>query len=63
MLEAGRRAQVYERELFLADEQQLVADLEAAGMEFVEVDSAAFAAKAKDAVLGNVSDEIRPTVE
>jgi TRAP-type C4-dicarboxylate transport system substrate-binding protein len=63
VLEAGRRAQAYERELFLADEQQLVADLEAAGMEFVEVDSAAFAAKAKDAVLANVSDEIKPTVE
>jgi tripartite ATP-independent transporter DctP family solute receptor len=63
VLEAAQRAQAYERELFLADEQQLVADLEAAGMEFVEVDSAAFAAKAKDAVLGNVSDEIRPTVE
>jgi tripartite ATP-independent transporter DctP family solute receptor len=63
VLEAGRRTQEYERELFLADEEQLVKDLEAAGMEFVDVDNAAFAAKAKDAVLTNVSAEIRPVVE
>ena len=36
---------------------------EANGMTFVEVDGPAFAAAAKDAVLSNVSDEIRPTVE
>ena len=63
VLEAGRRTQEYERGLFLADEEQLVKDLEAAGMEFVDVDNAAFAAKAKDAVLANVSEEIRPVVE
>jgi tripartite ATP-independent transporter DctP family solute receptor len=63
VLEAARRTQEYERELFLADEQQLVEDLQAAGMEFVEVDQEAFAAQAKDAVLGNVGDEIRPVVE
>jgi TRAP-type transport system periplasmic protein len=63
VLEAGRRTQEFERGLFLADEEQLVKDLEAAGMEFVDVDNAAFAAKAKDAVLANVSDEIRPVVE
>jgi tripartite ATP-independent transporter DctP family solute receptor len=63
VLEAARRAQAYERELFLADEGQLREDLEKAGMTFVDVDKAAFAAKAKDAVLANVSDEIRPTVE
>jgi tripartite ATP-independent transporter DctP family solute receptor len=63
VLEAAKRAQAYERELFLADEGQLREDLEKAGMTFVEVDKAAFAANAKDAVLANVSDEIRPTVE
>ncbi|HEU0222894.1 MAG TPA: TRAP transporter substrate-binding protein [Paracoccaceae bacterium] len=63
VMEAARRAQAYERDLFLADEEKLVADLEAAGMEFVTVDQAAFAAKAKDAVLASVSDEIRPVVE
>ncbi|HRW14406.1 MAG: TRAP transporter substrate-binding protein [Rhodobacteraceae bacterium] len=63
VLEAGRRTQAYERELFLADEAQLTEDLQAAGMEFVEVDQEAFAAQAKDAVLANVSDEIKPVVE
>ena len=38
-------------------------ELKAAGMEFVEVDKEAFAAKAKDAILANVNEEIRPTVE
>jgi len=63
VLEAGKRAQAYERELFLADETALVADLTAKGVTFVEVDGAAFAAKAKEAVLKNVKDEIRPIVE
>ncbi|MBS8225713.1 TRAP transporter substrate-binding protein [Vannielia litorea] len=63
VLEAAAKAQAYERELF----EQSVADdrayLEANGMTFVEVDGAAFAAAAKDAVLANVSDEVRPIVE
>lgn len=61
--EAAKRAQAYERQLFLEDEGKLVAELEGKGMTFVDVDGAAFAAKAKDAVLANVSEEIRPTVE
>ncbi|MFV0475546.1 MAG: TRAP transporter substrate-binding protein [Pikeienuella sp.] len=61
--EAANRAQAFERALFLEDEEKLAADLEAAGMTFVDVDNAAFAAKAKDAVLSNVSDEIRPIAE
>ncbi len=63
VLAAAAVAQEYERGLF----EQSVADdrayLEENGMTFVEVDGAAFAAKAKDAVLSNVSDEIRPIVE
>ncbi len=61
--EAAQIAQDHERELFL---ESLEADrqyLEENGMEFVEVDNAAFAEAARDAVLSNVSDEIRPTVE
>ena len=60
---AAARAQEYERELF---EESVAADrafLEENGMTFVEVDGPAFAAAAKDAVLNNVSDEIRPIVE
>ncbi|MGS4946902.1 TRAP transporter substrate-binding protein [Meridianimarinicoccus sp. RP-17] len=63
VMEAAARAQEYERGLF---EDSLAADrayLEENGMTFVEVDNAAFAAKAKDAVLANVSDEIKPIVE
>ena len=37
--------------------------LESKGMTFVEVDGAAYAAKAKDAVLANVNAEIKPIVE
>jgi len=61
--EAAERAQAYERELF---EQSLAEDrafLEEQGMTFVEVDAAAFQAAAKDAVLANVNDEIKPIVE
>ena len=61
--EAATRAQAYERELFVADEAALVTDLEGKGMTFVDVDTAAFAAKARDAVLANVSAEIKPYVE
>ena len=61
--EAATRAQAYERELFTEDETKLRAELEDKGMTFVDVDAAAFAARAKDAVLSNVAAEIRPTVE
>lgn len=63
VMEAAARAQAYERELF---NESLAADrafLEEKGMTFVEVDAAAFQAAAKDAVLANVNDEIKPIVE
>ena len=63
VMEAAKRAQAYERELFLADEKKLVAELEGKGMTFVDVDGAAFSAKAKSAVLANVKAEIKPIVE
>lgn len=63
VMEAAKRAQAFERDLF---NKSLAADrafLEGKGMTFVEVDGAAFQAKAKDAVLANVNDEIKPIVE
>lgn len=63
VMEAAKRAQAYERELFLADEENLVKELQAAGMTFVDVDTKAFAEKARPAVLANVKPEIRPIVE
>lgn len=63
VMQAAESAQAYERELFTEDEKNLRTELEGKGMTFVDVDGDAFAAKAKDAVLSNVSDEIRPNVE
>ncbi len=63
VMEAAARTQTYERELFEAAEAEIRADLEAKGMTFVEVDQEAFAAKAKEAVLTSVAEEVRPTVE
>jgi tripartite ATP-independent transporter DctP family solute receptor len=48
--EAAMVARDYERGLFLADEKSLEAELKAKGMTFVEVDRAAYAAKAHPAV-------------
>jgi len=61
--EAANRTQAFERELFLADEKALVTDLESKGVKFVEVDQAAFAARAKDAVIAAVPEDIRPLAE
>lgn len=63
VLEAAAAAQAYERELFNASLKADREFLEAKGMTFVEVDGSAFQAKAKDAVLANVNDEIKPIVE
>jgi TRAP-type transport system periplasmic protein len=63
VMEAAARAQSYERELFNASIADDRAYLEENGMTFVEVDGAAFQTAAKDAVLMNVNDEIKPIVE
>ena len=63
IMEAAKAAQNYERGLFTADETQLAADLKAKGMEFVEVDTAAFASKGKEAVLASLSPEVKPLYE
>lgn len=60
---AAAVAQEYERGLLLESLAEDQAYLESKGMEFVEVDGAAFQAAAKDAVLANVAPEIKPIVE
>ena len=60
--EAAKRAQAYERQVMLADEQKLEAELKAKGMIFVETDQSGFAKKAKEAVLAAAKDEIKPTI-
>lgn len=63
VMEAAARAQEFEREQFLADEQSIRDDLEAKGMTFVDVDTAAFAAAAQEAVINSVDESIRPIVQ
>jgi tripartite ATP-independent transporter DctP family solute receptor len=63
LTEAARRAQAFEREIFLEDERNLEADLRGKGMTFVESDQRAFAARARDAVLANIAAPIRPMLE
>lgn len=61
--EAARRAQAYERALFLEDEKSLEDDLKARGMTFIDSDQEAFAAKARPAVLANSRAEVKPLLE
>ena len=61
--EAAQIAQDFERDLFLESLETDRAALEDAGMTFVEVDNAAFAEGARDAVLSSVAEDIRPIVE
>lgn len=61
--EAAKRAQAYERQLYLADEQKLEAELKAKGMTFVETDQSGFAKKAKEAVLASSKEELKPIIQ
>ncbi len=61
--DAGKAAENWYRANFDDMQSKLEAELKEKGMTFVEVDKAAFSEKAKAAVLANVSEEIRPTVE
>lgn len=63
ILDAAKEAQTYEHELFRQDEQQLIEDLKAKGMEFVEVDQQAFAEGARQAVEESLKPELKPLYE
>jgi tripartite ATP-independent transporter DctP family solute receptor len=63
MAEAARRAQAFERTLFLEDERNLEAELKTKGMTFVASDQAAFAARARPASLAGVRAEAKPLLE
>ena len=58
-LEAAKDMQTYERELFEANEKNVMAALKAKGMEFIEVDKAAFAAKCEKAIYESLSLEMK----
>lgn len=61
--DAAQEMQSYEAELFEADQKRLRESLKERGMEFVEVDTDAFAEKARPAVLESLSDEQRELYE
>jgi len=61
--EAANRAQTYERQLMLADEKKLEAELKAKGMTFVDTDQSGFAKKAKESVLAAAKEELKPTIQ
>ena len=63
VMQAAATAQSSERELFTADEDRLAQELQDKGMTFVDSDKEAFAAKAKEAVLANVGEDIKPIVQ
>lgn len=61
--EAAKRAQAYERQIMVADEQKLEAELKAKGMTFVDTDQSGFAKKAKEAVLASAKEELKPLIQ
>ncbi|SEN32283.1 TRAP transporter substrate-binding protein [Halomonas caseinilytica] len=61
--DAAQEMQSYEAELFEADQKRLQESLKERGMEFVEVDTEAFAEKARPAVLEALTDEQRELYE
>lgn len=63
VLEAADTMQTHEAELFAKDEERLRQDLEEQGMEFVEVDTDAFAEKARPAVINSLNEEQRELFE
>lgn len=60
--EAAQRAQTYERQLMLADEQKLEAELKAKGMIFIDTDRTGFVQKSREAALAAVKDDLKPFV-
>ena len=58
-LQCAREMQVYERRLFVENEISNRAELEALGMEFIEVDRPAFVAKHGDAIYRTLSPEMQ----
>lgn len=58
-LDCAREMQAYERRLFLENDKLVRADLEAKGMEFIEVDREAFKQKHGNAIYNTLSPELQ----
>jgi TRAP-type transport system periplasmic protein len=63
LTKAAREAQAYERTLFVAEEKRLEKKLQDAGMQFADVDMAAFQSKAKEAVLASLKPDQKEVYE
>lgn len=62
-LEAAAEMQAYEQELFIKDEAQIEQTLKEKGMEFIEVDKAAWEEKAKPAVINSLQGDLKDLYE
>lgn len=58
-LQAAKDMQAYERQLFSDSEQAVMNQLKAKGMQFVEVDKAAFSKKCESAIYNSLSPEMQ----
>jgi len=59
VIQAGKDMQQYEHDMFLKNEQIVVDALKAKGMEFIEVDTEAFAKKCEAAIYQSLSPEMQ----
>lgn len=59
VLQAGKEMQAYEHRLFLENEKSVQEQLKAKGMEFIEVDKAAFQKKCEQAIYRSLSPEMQ----
>ena len=60
ILEAGEASEKFHERLFVDQEERLRKSLEERGMEFIEVDEAAFQQKASKAVMENIPEHLIP---
>ncbi len=58
-LQAAKEMQAYERQLFLANQENVKAELKKRGMEFIEVDKEAFSKKCEEAIYQSLSPEMQ----
>lgn len=63
VLEAAAEMQVYEHLLFIENEKLVAAELKDEGMEFIEVDKAAFIRKAEPVIYNSLSPEMKVVYE
>ncbi len=59
IIQAGKDMQKYEHDMFLKNEQIVVEALKAKGMEFIEVDTDAFAKKCESAIYQSLSPDMQ----